>query len=161
MFSLSGGLFKAKASIFAGTQKLISMNDRRLVRKVGNPVRQFPYHGAHVWNYRKKYMILDHQNPDPNTTTAEYTIFYNPSKDSEPARAAERAMLRFLPGCKVSLEPSKGDFEIFRKADRRLIVSTNPHPDPADLDPIISLRTAKDLVLDLSKLQQLIAFARS
>ena len=157
MFCLSAALFKPKVSIFAGVQKLISMNDRRLIRRVGNPVRKYPYHRAHVWNYRKKYMCLDFQNPDPSTTTTQFLISYDPSRDSEVARAAQRVLLHSLPGATVNLEPSES-FEIVRLSDNRTIVSNSTSAD--DLAPLLSIRSPADLIDDLSIMQRLVALAR-
>jgi len=162
MFGFARTLLKAKASIFAGTQKLISMNDRRIVRKPGNPVRKYPYHGAHTWNYRKKYMCLDYQNADENTSTSHFVISYNPELDAEVTSATERALLRFLPGCKVSRLPSKDIFKIVRSTDKRTIMSTGPFIDrtSSEVDALLSLDSASDLIDDLSNMQKLIDFAR-
>jgi hypothetical protein len=162
MFSLTSQLLKPRPSIFSGTQKLISMNDRRIIRRPGNPVFKFPYHGAHTWNY-KKYMCLDFKNADKVSTTAHFVITYNPTRDTNVTRATKRALLHFLPGCKVSLDPSPEIFRVVRMTDKRTIISTESpvdDDDPSSIDPLLSIATPSDLISDLRNMQRFIELAR-
>jgi hypothetical protein len=160
MLAPSRVLLKANPSIFAGKQPLMSMNDRRIQRKPGNPIRKWPYYGSHSWNYKKKYICLDHHNPDPNTTTSQFLISYDPTKDSEVVRAAERSMKQYLPGSKIILQPSRDvGFSITRLSDSRVIVSTEA-TDSDDIDPLMMISSPPDLVNNLENMQQLIAYSR-
>lgn len=103
-------------------------------------------------------MCLDFQNSDTNTTTTQFLIAYDPTKDSEVARATQRVLAHFLPGCTVILEPTSDSFDIIRLSDNRTILSTTTVN--SDLAPLVSIRSPSDLIDNLAVMQRLVSSAR-
>ena len=152
--------------MFAGISRPLSMNDRRIARKPGNPISKYPYFGNHSWNLSKKYICEDFRNPDPKTSLAHFVVTYHPVEETEIVQAVKRVLERYLPGCKISLEPilarDTASFKITRLNDKRVILET-VHPvkkaETSNIAPLFHISSAQDLTNDLSNMQQLVKAA--
>jgi hypothetical protein len=116
---------KEKTPVFGGIQRPMSMNDRRLARPPGNPMRKYPFHGSHRWDINRKFMCVDFRNPDPNTSLAQFILTYSPSTEtSEVADLVCKTLQQLLPGCRVAREPlaERTNFRLTRLNDSRIIL---------------------------------------
>jgi hypothetical protein len=120
---------KEKSPVFGGIWRPMTMNDRRLARAPGNPMRKYPFYKGHRWDASKKYMCTDFRHPDPASSLAQFALRYQPSADtSAAADLVERTLRALLPGCRVAREPTaeRTSFRLTRLNDARLIAEVAP-----------------------------------
>ena len=154
---------KEKSPVFGGIGRPMSMNDRRLARPPGNPIRKYPHYGAHRWDASKKYMCIDFRHPDQTSSLAQFVLRYTPSQETtEAADLLVRALQTLLPGAKVAREPSlaQTNFRLTRLDDLRVIAEAQAQTQSQTQSQALVCLDNVDALKDKATLARLVNAAR-
>jgi hypothetical protein len=168
---LSKKLKEKPAPVFAGINRPMSMEDRRLQRKPGNPFKKYPFHSQHRWNLDKKMQLVTSPEKieyEENGSLGKFELSYNPEINNLNAiNQCKRIIEKFLPGSVVLCEPNSNvsTVSMVRLNDERTIFAVNKYSQEVEkakelrVGALLDFETENEII-DPENLQDLIRACR-